>query len=136
MLLGIEMSLVGPPAVGVKLRDAKRRQQLLELQEDVVLSPAKHIRQNLPRMLINGVPQPARVRFAAHVTPHFVEFGGEPPPAIQFLGATNLYGDVLGLHALQYCMVYLVEVRFLFFSSVMTVLVLICKTRAVSRMPL
>jgi len=39
------------------------------------------------------------------------------------------------LHALQYCMVYLVEVRFLFFSSVMTVLVLICKTRAVSPGP-
>jgi hypothetical protein len=33
-------------------------------------------------------------------------------------------------------MVYLVEGRFLFFSSVMTVLVLMCKTRAVSRIPL
>src|SRR5438093_2393686 len=48
MLLGIEMPLVGPPAVGGKLRDAKRGQQLLELQEDVVLSPAEHIRQDLP----------------------------------------------------------------------------------------
>jgi hypothetical protein len=33
-------------------------------------------------------------------------------------------------------MVDLVEVSFLFFSSVMTVLVLTCKTRAVSRTPL
>ena len=32
MLLGIEMPLVGSPAVGVKPRDAKRRQQLLKLQ--------------------------------------------------------------------------------------------------------
>src|SRR5215831_15317648 len=67
MLLGIEMSLVGPPAVGVKLRDATRCQQLLELQEDVVLSPAEHLRQHLPRLMIKSVPQPARVRFAAHI---------------------------------------------------------------------
>ena len=37
MLLSIAMPLVGPPAIGVKLCDAKRCQQLLELQEDVVL---------------------------------------------------------------------------------------------------
>jgi hypothetical protein len=43
---------------------------------------------------------------------------------------------VLGIHGLQYGMVYLVEGRFLFFSSVMTVLVLMRKTRAVSRIPL
>ena len=72
MLLSIEMPLVGPPAVGVKLRDAKRCQQLVELQEDVVLPSSEHIRQDLPRVVINGVPQSAWIRFAAHVTPHFV----------------------------------------------------------------
>ena len=34
MLLGIEMPLISPPTIGVKLRDAKRCQQLLEVQED------------------------------------------------------------------------------------------------------
>ena len=57
MLLGIEMPLVGPPAVGVKLRDAKRCQQLLELQKDVVLPSSEHIRQDLARVMINRVPQ-------------------------------------------------------------------------------
>mgnify|MGYP003521035015 CR=1 FL=1 len=33
MLLSIEMPLVGPPAVRVKLRDTKRLQQLLQSQE-------------------------------------------------------------------------------------------------------
>src|SRR6266571_6193644 len=47
MLLGIEMPLVGPPAVGVKLRDAKRGQQLLALQEDVALPSSAHIREDL-----------------------------------------------------------------------------------------
>ena len=68
MLLAIQMPLKGSPAVRVKLCDAKGCQQLLELQEDVVLSPAKHIRQDHPCVMINSVPQPAWVRFAAYVT--------------------------------------------------------------------
>src|SRR5215471_14204233 len=43
MLLGIDMPLVGPPSVGVILRDAKGLQQLLQPQEDRVLPPSKHI---------------------------------------------------------------------------------------------
>src|SRR5262245_64611045 len=39
MLLSIEMPLVSPPTICVKLRDAKRCQQLWELQDDVVLTP-------------------------------------------------------------------------------------------------
>jgi hypothetical protein len=44
MLLSIEMPLVGPPTIGGKFCDAKRLQQLLELQEDVVLPSSEHIR--------------------------------------------------------------------------------------------
>src|SRR5215510_1384353 len=73
MLLSIEMPLVGPPAVRVELCDAKGGQQLLELQKDVVLPSSEHIRQDLPRVMINRVPQPARVRFAAHKTPYFIQ---------------------------------------------------------------
>ena len=72
-LLGMERPLGGSPAVGGRCRDAKRCQQLLELQEDVVLSSSEYIRQDLPRVVINGVPQPAGVRFATHETPHFVQ---------------------------------------------------------------
>ena len=73
MLLGIQMPLVGSSAVRVKLCDAKRLQELSELQKDVVLPSSEHIRQDLPCLMINGVPQPAWMRFAAHVTPHFVQ---------------------------------------------------------------
>jgi hypothetical protein len=55
MLLGIEVPRVGPPAVGVKLCDAKRCQQLLELQEDVVLPSSEHICQDLARVMIGSV---------------------------------------------------------------------------------
>ena len=57
-------------------------------------------------------------------------------PSIQFLRAAHLHGDVLGVHRLEDRMVYLVEVRYLFLSSVITVFVLTCNTRAVSRIPL
>src|SRR5712691_2336295 len=43
----------------------------------------------------------------------------------------RLWGEML-----QYCVIHLVEVRFLFFSSLMTVGGLTCNTRAVSRIPL
>jgi hypothetical protein len=84
----------------------------------------------------NGVPQPARVCFAAHVTPHFIEFGGQPTPSIQFLGAADRHLYLLGMQDLEQWLVHVLECRFLFFSSVMTVLVLMCNTRAVSRIPL
>ncbi len=54
MLRGSEMPLVGPPTISVKLRDAKRGQQLLELQENVILSPAEYIRQDGPRVVMLG----------------------------------------------------------------------------------
>jgi hypothetical protein len=72
-LLGSEMPLVGPPAICGKLRDAKRFQQLLELQEDVVFPSPNDIRSYLAWVMINGMPPPARMRFAPHVTPHVVQ---------------------------------------------------------------
>ena len=89
-LLGMERPLGGSPAVGGRCRAAKRCQQLLELQADVGRSPAEYLRQDLPRMRLHGVPQPARVRFAAHVTPHGVQLCGAPPTAIPCLRAADL----------------------------------------------
>src|SRR5215813_2325170 len=46
MLLWVDMPLVGAPAVGVILGDAKGLQELLQLEEDGVLAPSEHIRQS------------------------------------------------------------------------------------------
>jgi hypothetical protein len=73
MLFGVDVPRVGTPPIGVILRDAKGLQQLLQPHEDVILAPSEHIREHLATMMINRVPQPTRVRFAAHVTPHFVK---------------------------------------------------------------
>ncbi len=56
MLIGVEMSLVGAPPIGVKLRDPKGLSQRFALQKDRVLTSPEHIRQHLPRAMINGMP--------------------------------------------------------------------------------
>ena len=56
MLLGGEMPLVGAPAIGEKARDAKRFQQLFELQKDGILSPSKDVGQHVPTVMIDRVP--------------------------------------------------------------------------------
>ena len=89
-LLGMARPLGGSPAVGGRCRDAKGCQQLVELQADMGRSPAAYLRQDLPRMRLHGMPQPARVRFAAHVTPHGVQLCGALPTAIQRLSAVDL----------------------------------------------
>ena len=73
VLLGIEMPLVCAPPVGVKCRDAKRFQKGFELEKNVVLTPSNHIRQHSPRAVVNGVPKPAWIGFAANVGPQFIE---------------------------------------------------------------
>jgi len=78
MLLGSEMPLIGPPSVSVIRGDAKGLSQLLQPQEDVVLPPPEHLRSYLPALVIDGVPEPSRMRFRLHKTPHVVELGAEP----------------------------------------------------------
>jgi hypothetical protein len=97
MLLGIEMPLGSPPAVGVTLGDATRLQELLELQKAVVLPSSAYLRQDLARVMIDGMPQPAWVRFAVHVTPHCVHLCSQAAASIQLLRAAALHLHLLGM---------------------------------------
>ncbi len=54
----------------------------------------------------------------------------------QLVSTTDLHLHVLWGEMLQDRLIYLLELRFLFFSSLITVVGLMCNTRAVSRMPL
>src|SRR5262252_10850791 len=136
VLLGIYVPLVGSPAVRVKFRDAKRLQELLQLEEDGVFASSEHIRQHLPAVVINGVPEPARMRFRLHKTPHFVELRAEPMPHLQLIRAPDFHLNLLGMHGRQHVMIHRLQLRRFFFSSLMTVVGLTWSTRAVSRMPL
>ncbi len=46
--------------------------------------------------------QPARIGFAAHVAPHLVEFGAEPPTYLQFIRTPYLHLDLLGMEVQQH----------------------------------
>jgi pyruvate/2-oxoglutarate dehydrogenase complex dihydrolipoamide dehydrogenase (E3) component len=74
VLLRIKVSLIGPPPIRVKPRDPKRLEQRFELQKDGILPPPKDIRQHSPTGVIDGMPQPPRLRFLPDITPHFIEF--------------------------------------------------------------
>ena len=66
----------------------------------------------------------------------FVELGAQPTTYLQLIGAHYLHLDPLGGQDREHRVIHLVELRFLFLSSLITVVGLTCNTRAVSRMPL
>ena len=86
--------------------------------------------------MINGVPSPARIGFAAYVAPHLVELGAEPTMHLQRIRTPDLHFNRLRMQVLQHAMIYRLQVRCLFFNSLITVVGLTCQTRAVSRIPL
>jgi hypothetical protein len=136
MRLDIEMPLIGPPSGGVILGDAQGLEQLLQPQEAVVLPPPEHIRSHLPGVVINGVPEPSRLRFRLHKTPPFVELGAQSTPHLQLIRAPDFHLDLLRMQERQHPMMHWLQLRLFFFSSLMTVVGLTCSTRAVSRRPL
>ena len=73
VLLGVDMALVGAPPIGVEAVDPKRLEQRFELQKDGILSPPKDVRQHGATLVIDGMPQPSRLRFLTDITPHFIE---------------------------------------------------------------
>src|SRR5713101_3428157 len=78
--------------------------------------------------MINRVPQPPLVRLAPDKTPHLIHFGA--------LHAPHLYCDRLRTAPLDNGLVDRLERPGLFFNSSITVVGLICRTRAISRTPL
>ena len=56
VLLGVDMALIGAPAIGVKTGDAKRFQQGWQLQKDRILPSPKDIGEYLPTVMIDRMP--------------------------------------------------------------------------------
>ena len=69
-----QLSRIRSPIIRMTSPDAKRLQQRLQLQQDLICTPAKDRRSDRAGPAINGMPEPARLRFLAHVTPHFIDF--------------------------------------------------------------
>jgi hypothetical protein len=81
-------------------------------------------------------PQRTKSISSVRVLEREVELGTEPPTYLQLIHTPYLHLDLLGLEVQQHAVIYGLQVRCLFFNSVITVVGLTCSTRAVSRMPL
>jgi hypothetical protein len=134
--LSVHMTRICPPAVCVVSSDTKRLQQGLQAEKNFVLTPTEHIGQDLPCVMVDGVPEPAWMGFLAHVTPHIVTLCAQPTRRLQFVRTGYLHRDRLGLRVRQYRVVHLGQIRCLVLSSLSPGVGLTWNTRAVSRRPL
>jgi hypothetical protein len=98
------------------------------LQKCLILTATEDIRQSPPGLMIQRLPEPPRLCFAAHKRPHLVQFG------LCYL--VNYHCGVYSPTSWRKSGVHLVDLRDLFLSVVITVVGLTPSTRAVSRMPL
>jgi hypothetical protein len=78
MLVRTAMTTLGPPPLGVKARDAKRRQSGCAFQEALILSPPKDLGDARARAVINRLPPPPLLALAAHKASHFLPLGCVP----------------------------------------------------------
>src|SRR5215467_14394659 len=72
---------------------AEGLQQRLELEEHLVFPAPKDRGQDRSRVMIDGMPEPTWVGFAADKRPHFVHLG--------FARALNVHPYLVGIHRLQ-----------------------------------
>jgi hypothetical protein len=86
--------------------------------------------------VIDGVPQPTLMRFVVHIAPHFVELRAQLVLLLTGIRPAYLHLDLFRMQICQHRLIDLLERRFFFLSSLITVVGLTCNTRAVSRMPL
>src|SRR6266568_8643569 len=78
--------------------------------------------------MIDGVPQPPRLAFAAHKAPHFIHLG------LLHLPQDNVH--VRRIKRVKQPCIHLLDGRLFFLSTLMTVAELTRKTRTISRTPL
>src|SRR6266545_3873370 len=81
MHVGVEVTRVGSPIIGVVAGQPEGLQQRLELQKDVVFAATKDVGQDLAYVVIDGMPEPPWVAFVPDKRPHLIHLG------LRFTGA-------------------------------------------------
>src|SRR5215467_13635377 len=62
------------------------------------------------------MPEPSRMHFRLHKTPHFVELRAEPMPHLQLIRAPDFHLNLLGMHGRQHVMIHRLQLRLFFFQ--------------------
>ena len=69
----IAMALIRAPALRVKASEAKRSPHGLQGQAGAIVPAATNIRQDVPGLRLQSVPEPPGISFGTHKRPHFVD---------------------------------------------------------------
>ena len=128
MACRFQMPLIGTPIISIKAGNAERCKQSFEFQKDLIFMRSQNIGEYLSTLMVDRMPQPALIFFLTHEAPHFIQ--------LRLLHSDELHYYFLRTQGLQQCVVNRLQRGFFFFNSVITVVGLIFKTRAVSRTPL
>ena len=75
-----QVPFIDPSSIRVEVLQAKGLEQLLQLDKDLIRTTPEGIRQDYATQMINRMPQPAPVRFAADKTPHLIDLRGLHAP--------------------------------------------------------
>jgi hypothetical protein len=94
VLFRIEVTRIGAPIIGIILGDPKGFQQGFQLQKHCILTPPKDIGQDLARVVIDRMPEPAWVPFVPDKRPHLIH--------LRFASLCNIHGNLLGVQRAQH----------------------------------
>src|SRR5215510_2237069 len=87
VLFRIEVTRVGTPIIGIILCDPKGFEQGFQLQKYCILTPPKDIGQDLSRVVIDRMPEPAWVAFIPDKRPHLIH--------LRFASLRNIHSNFL-----------------------------------------
>ena len=135
-LLAVTVPHGGAPPIGVKSPEAQRVSKLLQLPTYLVLAPSTAVRPDGATGGIAGVPEPAWLRWRAHVTPPLIACRRQPATQGAFVSAAEVDRPLRRAHMLQDRRRHLFEGRGLFLRAFLPVWGRTCQTRAGSRIPL
>jgi hypothetical protein len=75
-----QVSFIDASSICIEVLQAKGLQELPQLDKDFIRATTKGVREDYPTQMINRMPQPSLVRFAADKTPHLIDLRGLHAP--------------------------------------------------------
>src|SRR5919198_6556761 len=86
VLVGVEVTRVSAPRIGIIPGQPEGLQQRFEPQKDLVFAATKDVGQDLAGCVIDGMPEPTRVAFVPDKRPHLIHLRLRFPSTLQVPG--------------------------------------------------
>lgn len=105
-LVGVQMPGVGPRIIGVVAGEPEGLEQRFKLHQDVIFAATEDVGQDLAGVMIDGMPQPARVVFAPDKRSHLIHL------CLRFTRTLHVPGDLGRVQRAQHRGVHRLQCRF------------------------